>query len=317
MSYCDFNAKLFKPFISMKIEITPTLSSTWTITAKSYNKNESCILSNDEGVSIADISIKRFFQFLKEQNITLIGNKLLGTYIIGNDRSLYTVEMFNEWKEKFEKRVETLINKNDLIEGHMYKTVCGSTFLYLGKRNYISAKVKDTNVKLSKQGTEHFVFSYFNPDRPNQNDILSVPDRFKQKAVEDLGMCSTSFDGWEERAIEKSQRSGDKPYFYLGVDKLDDNALVINTTTSDYTRWDYNIVSDGTSLYCIAADRNYNYNGSHNTPKQRVAEKPITLDQSTRTLMCFNWSFWNDNYKTLDQGTFNNRYKKVFITLGN
>ena len=121
MSYCDFNAKLFKPFISMKIEITPTLSSTWTITAKSYNKNESCILSNDEGVSIADISIKRFFQFLKEQNITLIGNKLLGTYIIGNDRSLYTVEMFNEWKEKFEKRVETLINKNDLIEGHMYK----------------------------------------------------------------------------------------------------------------------------------------------------------------------------------------------------
>jgi hypothetical protein len=299
----------------MKTEIKPTLSSTWSITAKSYNKNESCILSNDEGVSIADISIKRFFQFLKEQDITLVGNKLEGTYIIGNDRSLYTVEMYNEWKEKFEKRVETLINKNDLIEGHTYKTVCGSTFLYLGKRNYISAKVKDTNVKLSKQGTEHFVFSYFDPVRRDCRN--SVPDRFKQNAVEDLGMCSTTFEGWEERAMEQSQRYGDNPYFYLGVDKLDDNALVINTTRTDHTRHGYNIVSDGTSLYCSHEERNYGYYGSHNTPKQRVADKPITLDQSTRTLMCFNWSFRNDNYKSMDVSSFNNRFKKVYITLSN
>jgi hypothetical protein len=300
----------------MKIEVKPTLSSTWSITAQSYNRNESCILSNDEDVSIADISIKRFFQFLKEQNITLIGNKLVGTYIIGNDRSLYTVDMYNEWREKFDKRVETSINKNDLIEGHLYKTVCGSIFLYLGKRNYISARVKDTNVKLSKQGTAYFILPYF--DSMNISSSDRIPERLKQNAVKDLGMSTFEREGWEERAIKQSQSYGDNPYFYIGIDKLDDNALIINTSITDHDNYRYNIISDGTSLYCSRAARKYNYYGSGVSSDRQVANKPIILDQSTRTLMCFNWSFGNENYKTMDHFTFFNRgYKNVHIILSN
>jgi hypothetical protein len=297
----------------MKVEVKPTLSSTWSITAKSYNKNESCILSNDEGVSIADISIERFFQFMLEQNVTLIGNKLQGTYIIGNDRSLYTVDMYNEWKDKFEKRVETSINNNDLIEGHLYKTVCGSTFLYLGKRYYISAKIKDTNVKLSRQGTEHFILPYFDP--MNISSSGRIPERLKQNAVKDLGMSTFEREGWEERAIKQSQSYGDNPYFYIGIDKLDDNALIINTTLADYDNYRYNIISDGKSLYCSRVERKYNYYGSVN---RHIANKPITLDRSTRTLMCFNWTFENNNFKTMDHFTFFNRgYKNVHIILSN
>jgi hypothetical protein len=253
-----------------------------------------------------------------EQNVTLVGNKLQGTYIIGNDRSLYTVEMFNEWKDKFEKRVETTINNNDLIEGHLYKTVCGSTFLYLGKRYYISAKVKDINVKLSKQGTEHFIFSYFDPVARNYID--SVPDRLKQKAVEDLGISefykTYIEDTWEIRALERSQRSCDNPYFYIGKEKLDEDALVINTTNTDNIRYGYNIVTDGSNLYCSQLERYYRYSSSA-PQKYQVANKPIFIDQTERTLICFNWSFRNENYKSIDSVTFNTRYKKVYITLSN
>jgi len=161
MSYCDYNPRLFKEFISMKTKIKPTLSSTWTLKAEQYRKLESCTLSNEEGIKIADISIKRLLQLMKEQNVSLIADKLQGTFIIGNDRSLYTEEMYNIWKAKFEERISTEIPLAELVEGNMYRTVCGSTLVYLGKRWSINANLKDGRFKMSKPVNAHFCFANY------------------------------------------------------------------------------------------------------------------------------------------------------------
>jgi len=204
MSYCDYNPRLFKEFTSMKVKVKPMLSNTWTLKAQQYRKTESCILSNAEGTSIADISMKRLLQLMKEQNISLIGDKLIGTFIIGNDRSLYTEDMYNTWKEKYEERISTEIPIQDLIEGHMYKTVCGSTLVYLGKRYIINARIKDGIFKLSKPVVSQYCIPYYDP-RINSTS----PSKINQKVIEDLGPVQTErFNEWELKWLNESQKYG-------------------------------------------------------------------------------------------------------------
>jgi hypothetical protein len=221
----------------MKTKIKPTFSETWSITAQSYNKNETCILSNEEGVSIADISIKRFFQFMKEQNLTMIGNKLVGKFIIGNDRSLYTEEMFNIWKEKFDKRVESEIDKKDLKEGYIYQTVCGSHLLFLGKRYYMTGTIKGDIVKINKPGYDYFCISNYQQDGLFRSNLYT--SRLNQRLVKEIGPGTLNIENWETKVLTKSQIWGrytpNSPvYFHLGTSpiKADNYVIVPEATTS-------------------------------------------------------------------------------------
>lgn len=98
---------------------------------------------------VADIELRRFLDFSGKYNLVIDSLKLQGEFIIGNDRSVYTRKMYDTWKEKYNKRVETIINKKDLIRGHRYETPCGSHFIYLGRYKTINIKDKlDNNSKM-------------------------------------------------------------------------------------------------------------------------------------------------------------------------
>lgn len=137
-NYCDFNPRKFKPFTSKKKKIIPAMSDDWTIVPTKYVSLDGFSLySHKLKQEVADIDLYRFLRFCQEQGLVIDTLRLKGNYIVGNDRSVYTEEMYNVWRDKFEKRTETIISKNDAIPGHKYKTPCGKSIIYMGAR-YIS-----------------------------------------------------------------------------------------------------------------------------------------------------------------------------------
>lgn len=144
-TYCDFNSRLFKEFVSNKKKIKPQLSDDWEILNRSLNTLDGIGLRSEKlNQEVYDISIRRFITLLNEFEIETRGGKLIGDFIIGADRSLYTGEIYAEWKSKFDERTETVFAKKDLIIGNRYKTVCGQTFIYLGM--YYRKSVRESDI---------------------------------------------------------------------------------------------------------------------------------------------------------------------------
>ena len=159
-NYCDFNPRLFRQFISKKEKIHPAMSDDWVMVPSPYVKLGGFSLKSEKlKQEVADIDLLRFLRFCREQNLVIEGLRLKGQYIVGNDRSVYTEGMYNTWREKFDKRTEVLINKNDAIPGHKYKTPCGKSIIYMGFR-YISRIQFNKEMNLnyhSKVSKVHFV----------------------------------------------------------------------------------------------------------------------------------------------------------------
>ena len=168
MSYCDFNPRLFKEFISMKKKIQPGMSDDWEIVPDSYNTNSGVSLKSVKlNQQVADIELRRFLRFSKEQNLTIQGLKLQGEFIVGNDRSVYTKEMFEKWKAKYEERTEVIIESKDYIPGHKYKTPCGAELVYLGQK-YMSS------LKQSEASNKNFSICI----KPVRTHLVVSPDTF-------------------------------------------------------------------------------------------------------------------------------------------
>lgn len=185
-NYCDFNPKKFKEFVSKHKKINPAMADDWEIIPETWRGNDGFSLRSEKlKQEVADINLRRFLRFSKEQNLTIIGLKLQGNYIIGNDRSVYTEEMYNQWREKFEKRTETIIPKTDWKVGHEYLTPCGKTHIYLGDR-YVS-NIKDAAVSeyrfddITKITRKSFV----------AHDYNGSASHFKGKFTEDKGQKMT------------------------------------------------------------------------------------------------------------------------------
>jgi hypothetical protein len=159
-NYCDFNPGLFRQFISKKVKIFPAMSDDWVIIPAEYVKDGGFSLKSEKlNQEVADINLLRFLQFCAEQKLVIDSLKLIGNFIVGNDRSVYTEAMYNEWVEKFTERTETIINVNDAIPGHQYKTPCGMTVIYMGFR-YISRVKLDKSMSLTNYSTVskvHFI----------------------------------------------------------------------------------------------------------------------------------------------------------------
>ena len=307
MSYCDYNPTLFKEFTSMKTKVKPALSTSWKLSAVSYSKNESCILKNDEGVSIADISISRLLDFMKQENITMIGDSLQGNYIIGNDRSLYTEEMYNTWREKFQLRISTEIPKKELIEGHLYKTVCGSTLLFLGKRYILNISREYT---LTKGSWEYMCVPYFNQECRN----IQIA-KINQKVIEDLGLYAgyEKMGSWELKNQEDIGSSLPYPIYY-GKEALDikDAELHFIPVEDSFETYDWKLPF---TLYMggisrIAKSRAY---GNYRTSEYYISNNSLSIDLETRRVS--NWNNPQPNSMRLDDKDFKSKYKRGFVTL--
>lgn len=194
MSYCDFNPRLFKEFTSMKKKIQPAMSDDWEIVPDGYNTNSGFSMKSKKlNQQVADIELRRFLRFSKEQNLTIIGLKLQGNFIIGNDRSVYTEEMYNKWREKFEERTETIIESANYQVGHKYKTPCGMTLIYLGEYYVSSLKNKEYRNKdysvHTKPAKKHLVISpdAIKPDGTSKSYYSYSAGTLTQKFAKDLG----------------------------------------------------------------------------------------------------------------------------------
>lgn len=192
--YCSYNVTLFKPFVSQKTKIKPALASDWEMIPANYRGNSGFKLySKSLGQEVADIDLYRFLDFSKDQKLVIDSLMLQGEYIIGNDRSVYTRKMYDKWKGMFDKRVDEIIEKKDLIVGHSYETPCGSKFIYIGKFYNINFKAKlddDDGFVLTKQKLVHLV----------ADSVGGHPTVLNQKVRRDKGMHSK----WTDESIEKS-----------------------------------------------------------------------------------------------------------------
>lgn len=201
-NYCDFNPRLFKKFVSMKKDIIPAMADDWEIVPDSYNTNSGFSLKSKKlNQQVADIELRRFLRFSKEQNLTIVGLKLQGEFIIGNDRSVYTKDMFETWKAKYDERTEVIIESANYIVGHKYKTPCGSELVYLGQKYMSSLKqseVYNKNFGVATKVTKtHLVVSAntFNKDGSWQKSLSyynrATAGKLTQKFAKDLGQVLT------------------------------------------------------------------------------------------------------------------------------
>jgi hypothetical protein len=193
--YCDFNPKLFAPFISKKVKINPELADDWEIIPTTYVSTTGFSLKSKKlNQEVADIELYRFLKFSKEQKLVIEGLKLKGTYIIGNDRSVYTQSMYNEWFSLYHKRTETIINPKDYIVGNKYTTPCGMSLIYLGYR-YVATIKKAHLINYAEHSTiikKHF---YVDASFNKYHDNNSAPIyELKMKLSKDLGVAITKED---------------------------------------------------------------------------------------------------------------------------
>jgi len=227
--YCNYNAKLFKRFTSIKKKITPELADDWKIQPKGYNTIGGMMLRSEKlDQTVADIDMRRFLQFLEEQQLELKGLSIKGNYIIGNDRSFYTEEMYNTWKDKYEKKVSTEISKKDLIVGQEYESICGGTFFYLGsyyviKHKSKSIKNKDSyQVSLTKQKLTHLVYV---------GDSYRYVQELKQKVVKKTKNVLSDI----ELAKTIKEFQSDWTVAYCKKEKLADPKIVLTESKTPNT----------------------------------------------------------------------------------
>ena len=131
---CDFNENLFKPFVSMKQKIIPAFADDWLMIPERYTTISGVALFSEKlGQKVADINVYKTLKFFSKENITLQGLRVEGSFIVGNDRTLYNSEAYKKWEDKFVIKQTMNIPKADLEVGSVYETHCGTPYLYLGE----------------------------------------------------------------------------------------------------------------------------------------------------------------------------------------
>ena len=191
MSYCDFNPKLFREFTSKHIKVKPALSDDWEMIPSKFRSLDGFSLKSKKiNQEVADIDLYRFLSFCKEFNITIESLMLKGNFIVGNDRSVYSEDMYNEWKGIYDKRTEVILEEKDWIPGHLYLTPCGMEVIYLGFRYVSNIKPVAFRHKdftdISKVTKKHFCLP-----SGNSNEYIEV---MKYKFTKDKGVKITPED---------------------------------------------------------------------------------------------------------------------------
>ena len=192
-NYCDFNIKLFDQYTSHKTKINPKVSDDWELINKAYNTNDGVALKSKKLNQIVyDIPMRRFITFCKTFNVTIMGNLLKGEFAIGQDRSVYIKDDFDKWMKKYKERCESIISLKDAKIGHVYKTKCGLSVIYLGAM--YQAKIKKTTwddlSNFTKITKVHYVQTRIDYDENNPKWGLQPVRSFK--FTQDLGYALDS-----------------------------------------------------------------------------------------------------------------------------
>ena len=178
----------------MKTKVIPAMADDWVISTGSYNTDAGFILSSKKlNQKVADIALRRFLDFCAKENLVIEGLKLKGNFIVGNDRSVYTEDMYYKWVEMFETRTEVTVSKKDLKPGYKYSTEGGETITYLGKK-YISKlkSNKDNMVQFSKPTLKYLYLDQYKTMRELNTTIrnevvnggVSTPETCAKKIAE-------------------------------------------------------------------------------------------------------------------------------------
>jgi hypothetical protein len=145
MSSCKYNLDEFKPFVSGKKKIVPQVSNDWELQAKSYNTTDGVALYSPLlNMTIYDLNFRDFLKFLINENVVMTGNKIAGSFIIGQARVLRKESDYNETMSIKSKRTEVIIPKKEYVIGTTYETVCGEILTYLGER-YVQTIITTKN----------------------------------------------------------------------------------------------------------------------------------------------------------------------------
>ena len=188
MSYCDFNINLFNQFTSGKQKINPALSDDWELIDRTNIIRDGIALESKKlNTTVYDIPMRRYLRFCKMENITVIGNLLQGTFAVGQDRSVYSKKDFEKWTDKWNTRTENIISVKDAKAGHIYKTVCGLSVIYLGAK-YV-AKVSNLayieNKSYTKISKVHYIHASVDFDAGNPS--YGIHPKGKYKFIRDMG----------------------------------------------------------------------------------------------------------------------------------
>lgn len=131
---CVRNPRLFRKFISGKKPIHPELTDDWVLEGlRNYNiKNCFQFVSKKLNQSIFDINPRSALNYMKKHNVTMVGNKIQGTHIIGSDRCLYTEDEYHTLVDNQNRIDMNQIPSSQLKIGDIYLDKVNEEQLYLG-----------------------------------------------------------------------------------------------------------------------------------------------------------------------------------------
>ena len=178
----------FNSFTDNGQKITPALASDWIFNdsdRSDYLRFSSSSLSQSFTVYLGD-----FIAFTKRLNITMVGNKLQGSFIFDKDRDLQSEQEYYEWEDQLEMNAQNEIKKADLVAGEAYKDDSGHTVIYLGskyvskiKGSYYNIKNSTINEKVGSISKKH-LFIYKRDLNQNYSWSSQIKDSYKGKIIE-------------------------------------------------------------------------------------------------------------------------------------
>jgi len=182
MQACKYNVKEFAEFTSGKKKIKPALTDDWQVTTGGFrNSNDVLNLTSRKlSQTIFDIDSSKFFDFMKKEDVTMKGNDIEGSFAIGTQRVLRKEVDYLATMSKITERKSAVIAKKDMILGHEYETVCGSTFIFAGTRYFVKTVKSKTGIRLTKN--KKYYLSFGTGYLGNIHDVTS------KKVVKDLGI---------------------------------------------------------------------------------------------------------------------------------
>lgn len=202
MQACKYNTKEFATFTSGKKKIKPQPTDDWRVTTGGFkNSNDVLNLTSAKlGQTVYDIGSHSFFRFMKDENVTMNGDKIVGSFAIGTQRVLRKESDYHDTMSKITERKSTIIAKKDMIPGHEYETVCGSTFIFAGTRYFVKSVINKSGIKTTQN--KKYYLSYI-----DEKYYKKVQDVTSKKVVKDLGLKKDKefLDNEIEKYIKKEK----------------------------------------------------------------------------------------------------------------
>ena len=238
---CKYNVDEFKPFISNKKRIKPAPADDWRLINESLNLSESVALRSDKlDTTIYDIKFRPFINFLRAEDVTMHGDKIEGSFVIGMSRVLRREQDYNETMGIKNSRESVHIEKKDWKIGHKYESICGETVIYIGKR--YTQKIKENLNYDSVSDLTKLKVSYFGIIDNNIVDItlrklLLDQGNVLSESEAEKKLENFYNDNWEYVAFEKV-----KPVNYTIGPISVDYEIVFGETKYNYSKTNTYIV---------------------------------------------------------------------------